>query len=243
MGSMNEATSAPGGGEHPDVRGRAAHLGTLFLLLGAFLPFGVLTPPEVGAQLRVLPQLGLYAPLGDLGEVRENAGPALLDLGRQSSSLAFGLAVEVGARDAGTGVRAGVVYATTSTLPVVGPECPACEARANALVGGAAVVFRPVPPLLVVQPYFLVGGGVVRYGFDDADLREEGWQGVLRNQIRPQLQLGIGAAVDVAAYRPRIELNAHIARFEPGDGPEPGATADGDRQTNLFLTVSLPLGR
>lgn len=217
--------------------GRTLLRGTIFLLAGLFLA----SPAE--GQLRVIPQLGLYAPTSDLGELRDDAGGTLLELGRQSSTLALGLAVELGLETSGLGWRVGASYATASTVPVVGPDCPECAARATLLAAGGAAVIRPLPPMMVAHPYLLVGGGVVRYGFSDEDLREEGWRNVLRNQTRPQLHVGIGTSLSLGAFEPRIELSAHVADFEPGEGPEGTAHADDERQTELFFTIGLPFGR
>lgn len=200
-------------------------------------------PQQAEAQFRFIPSVGSYAPLADLGELRDDAGATLLDLGRRSSTAAIGLAVEVGGAEGAIGLRLGTTWASRSPLPVEGTGCEGCSARSSLLLAGGTLIIRPLPRLLFVQPHFLVGGGSLWYNFDDRELRKAGWDDVLVNQRQRHLQFGVGSTLHLGFVQPQLELNLHVSGYDPGDGPpELSASGKGDRQGSVFLTVGVPLG-
>jgi hypothetical protein len=200
-------------------------------------------PPQAEAQFRFIPSVGSYAPLADLGELRDDTGATLLDLGRSSSTAAIGLAVEVGGAEGAIGLRLGTTWASRSPLPVEGTGCEGCSARSSLLLAGGTLIIRPLPRLLFVQPHFLLGGGSLWYSFDDRELRDGGWEDVLINQRQRHLQFGVGSTLHLGFVRPLVELNVHVSGFDPGDGPqELSSSGKGDRQGSVFLTVGIPLG-
>lgn len=230
---------------HARVSSRRASsvLTSLALTAGLLL----LVAPNLEAQVSVVPQVGIYAPLSDLGELQDDTGETLLDLGRRGSTLAFGALVETG--DPGSsavGVRLGVGFATRSEVPIEGVGCESCAARSSLLTAGAALVLHPFPRFALLRPYLVAGGGVAYYDFDDEELRDEGWQNVLRDQAQGQIHLGLGTHLFLGPLRPRIELGTHISRFEPTDESITplGVTGvgEGDRQANFFLMLGIPFG-
>jgi hypothetical protein len=172
--------------------------------------------------------------------VRED-GENPFETGKKSSILAPGLAVELGGGDRGTSLRAGVGYATASNLPVGGFECAACEARSTLMTANVAAVIRPIPRIVVLQPHFVAGAGVKRYDFDPKPIGDgESWTAVLRDQTRLTGQLGVGAELSLLCLRTRLELSAFLSRFEPGESP--AGSEESDFQTDLFLTLAIPIG-
>jgi hypothetical protein len=220
-----------------------------WILLPAILASGLLSllPDHGEAQLKVVPQVGLYAPVADLGEIRDNAGQTLVELGRRESTLALGVELEWGRSESSLGVRGGVAHATRSEIPIQGVGCADCSARSSLTAVGAALVVRPFPQMALVRPLLLAGGGVLYHDFDDRQLREENWTDVLVNQSQPYLHLGMGTHLFLGPLTPQIEFSARVSGFDPGGGPPsvnpPQFMTSGDRQTNLFLTVGIPLGR
>jgi hypothetical protein len=211
----------------PSIRGLAPVLGLL-----AFPCF----PGAILAQggLRILPQVGLYAPLTDLTAVTDS-GENLFEAGKKSSTVALGLAVEVGS------LRAQMAYATASDVPIGGVGCTNCDARSTLLTATVGVVVRPLPQILFVNPYFVLGAGFKRYDFDPGDLTENGgWSSVLKDQTQFAGQIGAGIELTLLGLAPRIELSAYLSRFEPGEGPE--GTEESDFQTDLFMMLAIPLG-
>ncbi len=200
-------------------------------------------PSKAEAQLRIVPFVGAHAPLSDLGELRDEAGTTLLELGRSASSAAFGVGFEVGGAEGGLGARLGLAYAGQGRVPIRGFGCSDCAARGSLLSAGGGLLLRPLPRYLFVQPHFVIGGGYLWYGFDDDDLRGEGWDQVLVDQRRRYLELGAGTTLHLRVLRPQVELRMKISGFDPGDGPsELSASGSGGRQGNLYLTVAIPLG-
>lgn len=211
------------------------------IVLAAVLLALVLMPHAGEAQFRILPSAGLYMPLADLNEIRDQEGATVMDAGRRSASLALGLGAELGGASSTLGLRVQIGYATNSEVPLVSSECATCELRSTLLTGTGALVVRPLPGAVVVQPYLLVGGGVKRYDFEREDFSEEGFEGVFRNQTQPTLHVGVGTTLYLGMISPQIELSAFISKIEGADGTM--FIAEDERQTDLFLTVAFPLGR
>lgn len=214
----------------------------LVLALSLFLAL-----PALGyAQIKVVPQVGVYAPVSDLGELRDNTGETLLELGRRESTLALGLDLEWAGDESPLGLRGGVAYATQSTIPIDGMGCVDCSARGSLASAGAALLMRPFPRMALIRPYLLGGGGILYYDFDARELEDENWGDILVDQSKPYLHLGIGTQLFLGIFTPQVELSARISGFDPGQGSQAGNGApfltSGDRQTNLFLTVGIPLG-
>ena len=149
--------------------------------------------PSQAQSVRLLPSVGLYVPVSDLGEVTGGGLDGTIELGRTKSTVALGLAGELGSRQRPLGLRLGTTYGTNSEVPIGGVGCTTCSARTSLLVVDLAVTLRPIPRLIVVQPYLLLGGGVRRYDFELRNFSEEGLSGVLRDQTHGQLHLGLGA--------------------------------------------------
>lgn len=199
-------------------------------------------PLDAQTSIRLLPQVGAYAPLSDLGELREN-GQTTLEAGRRASTLAWGLGLEVGPAQERTSLRLHLGYGTDGDIPVGGLDCESCSARSTLLTASAAAVLRPIPRLVLVQPYFLMGAGVKRYDFRVRDMDSDRWEELFRDQVRPMLQAGVGTELSLLGLRTQWELNAFMSRYRMGSSPQ-GASShgDGDLQTDVFLTLSIPLG-
>jgi hypothetical protein len=211
------------------------------IILGVLLLALVLMPRPGEAQFRILPSAGLYMPLSDLNEIRDQEGNTVMDAGRRSSTLALGMGAELGGASSSVGFRVQVLYATNSRVPLISAECPGCELRSTLLTGTGALVVRPLPGAVVVQPYILLGGGVKRYDFDREDFAEEGFDQVFRNQTQPTLHIGAGTTLYLGLISPQIELSAFISGIEGAEGTI--FVSEDERQTDLFLTVAFPLGR
>lgn len=180
-------------------------------------------PSASSGQVRLVPQVGLYAPTTDL----PSPGDAV-EFGKRESSLAFGAALEV------ANFRLGVLHATDGDVPIEGVGCTDC-ARSTVTTATASLVIRPLPRIAVVQPFVLLGAGVKRYDFTVEDLEDEGAQAVLSDENDLTGHLGLGVELGLGGLSLLVELQDLVNRFDP-EG------ADAGFQHDLFLTVGLALG-
>lgn len=193
----------------------------------------LLAPAAADAQLRFIPQVGLYAPATDLPSLDE-----AIEIEKEST-LAFGLAVEFGNADA-TSLRVNVLHATDSEVPVADVGCEEDCARSSLTAATAAVVLRPLPNLILVRPYLLAGAGLKRYDFSRDDLEDEGLRAVLNDQNQLTGHLGVGAEVGLGLVRLTAEVSDLISDFETDDVPE--NEQESKLQHDFFLTLGVVIG-
>lgn len=200
-----------------------------WLLLGALAFLGV--PACLAAQsARLIPWVGLYAPTSDLGSVTGGEGiSGAVDFGEKKSTLALGAALEIGERERMLGFRLGGAYATASDLPVAGLSCVDCV-RSTLLAATADLVFRPLPRLLVIQPYALGGAGLKRYSFDF----DEGVSTLADDQSKVTGHVGVGAQLSLAILDLNVEISDYLSGVDLGQDGEQGQT-----QHDLFFTLGL----
>src|SRR5687768_7995675 len=85
----------------------------------------LLSVQPAAAQLRLIPQVGLYTPYDDLPSPREGAEGF-----KKESTLAFGAALELGTPDA-VSFRLNLLHATDSEVPVTDIGCDRDCARST----------------------------------------------------------------------------------------------------------------
>ncbi|MEX2283116.1 MAG: hypothetical protein WEE89_11595 [Gemmatimonadota bacterium] len=127
------------------------------LLTGAGL---VLAAPNAATTqgITVSPMVGAYVPAGSFRELQAQAGEL-----ERGSTLGLGLNVGLGM------LRASLAYASGATISRDGIDGEEEIGDGSVLVGAADLVIRPLPKLIVVQPYLLGGIGYKKedYSFDD----------------------------------------------------------------------------
>ena len=194
------------------------------LLLGVLL-----LPAPGGSQLRLIPHVGLYAPVTDLGTV--NTAEGIRDVGERESSLAYGVSLELG-EGGFWAIRATGLYGSDAEVPVEGVGCneETCSLRSTVLGLAGSLVLRPLPSTLLIRPYVLAGAGMKRYDFDFrfASPLED-----LLNQERQVTGLlGLGLEWDVGLLAGTVELSDYVS----GD-----VLKDGETQHDFFLTMGIIL--
>lgn len=196
----------------------AASLGILLLALPAT------------AQLRIVPQVGLYASVSDLGTV--DTADGIRDVGEQETSFAYGLTLETGS-DNNYGFRITGLYGSDSEVPVGGIGCSgsACDVRSTLLGVSAGVVLRLLPSAVPFRPYIHGGGGIKRYDFEFA--ADSQLEDAFGDESKATFVLGVGVDWNLAILKGNVELADYISD---------SVLADGDRQHDFFLTVGLILG-
>lgn len=196
------------------------------LLAACLMAFAApLTAQAPGVDLKVNPRVGLYVPLTDLGDVGGAAGTIVSE---QGGNLAFGLGVELGIAALPVGLRANVDYATGSELTSEGMGDQVLERSVFMLAGD--LVFRPLPDLIILQPYFFAGGGVRQYDFTAADATDLG------DITDPMVHVGGGLDLTLGPLALNAEVGDYVSWFETQEG------ADSEMQHDLFVTVGIVIG-
>ena len=202
----------------------------LLLLAGCLA--AVLAPDPARAQGGYLIfQAGYYVPTEDLGPLADAGFGEAVEFGKRERSLAYSLGIELAVSGPLSG-RATLAYGTSGDLAVEEAGCPECEARNNLLNATAALVFRPLPGGVPIQPYLLGGGGVKHYDLESLDVLQ---RAPLRDQTRKTLLLGAGIEVRLGPLRIVTELSDYISPIFGNDDAE-------TTQNDLFLTAGLMLG-
>lgn len=183
------------------------------------LALAVAVPCLASAQVRIVPQVGLWAPLSDLPSAED-----AVEVGERESSLAFGLAAELGS------LRVGILHGTGSEVPVSGVGCTECPTSTVTTLTGAFLL-RP-GSLPVVNPYVLLGAGVRRLDFDREDLEEEQFDAIFSDQNDLAGQVGVGVDLNLPIMDLRVELSDVVSRLTSPDD-------ESEIQHDLFLMLGV----
>ena len=178
-----------------------------------------------GAQaLKVNPRIGLYAPLTDLADAESTAGTIAAE---QSGALALGLGVEFGFLP--LDIRANLDYVTGAEVTVDGVSG---AEESKMLAVSADLMFRPLPRLIVLQPYVFAGVGLRQYEFEPADASVS----QLRDADDATIHLGGGLDLALGTFALNAELGDYISWYAIQDG------ADAKVQHDVFISLGIILG-
>ena len=195
----------------------------------------VLASAPAAAQIRLIPHVGMYQQFSHLPEIRAGAEEI-----KRNASFAFGASLELGQPDK-VSFRANVLHATKSELPLTDEfGCPNdihC-ARSTVSSATATLILRPIPNLILVQPYLIGGGGVKRYDYTLEDLDDEGVRTLLDDQNQLTGHLGLGAEVNLGVLRLVGEVSDLLSSYDSGEN----TSASDELQHDFFITVGLVLG-
>lgn len=201
------------------------------MVLAGCLSTAVAPEPARGQGGFLIFQAGYYVPTRDLGVLTDAGFDRAVEFGERERSFAYSLGLELAVSGPISG-RATLAYATTADLGVEGGMCPECEASNNLLNATAALVFRPLPGGVPLQPYLLGGGGVKHYDLSSLD---ELHRSPLHDQTRRTMLLGAGIEIRLGPMRVVTEVSDYISPV----------FADRDLETtqhDLFWTAGLMLG-
>jgi len=184
--------------------------------------FGIVAP--AGAQaLKVNPRVGVYAPLTNLGDAASTASTIAAD---RSGSFAVGLGVELGFLP--LPIRANLDYVTGAQVDESGVSEPT---DATMLAVSADLMIRPLPRIIIIQPYVFVGAGLRQYNFDPADPNVSD----LKDASDPTIHLGGGADLKLGPLNLNAEVGDYISWYEIQD-------SGSDMQHDLFASIGIILG-
>lgn len=175
-----------------------------------------------GIDLKVNPRIGLYAPMSNLGSGSAAESIAL------NNSLALGLGIELGLVALPFNVRANLDYATGATVTEEG--IGETDQTATVLAVVADLVFRPLPRILVLEPYLFAGGGLKQYAFDAAAASD------FRDASDPTIHLGAGLDFGLGPIALNAELGNYISWYQLTAGDS------ANMQHDIFFTVGFSIG-
>lgn len=207
-------------------------LGTLLLVSTALgLPNSVRAQVP-GIDVQLVPKIGLYSPASDLTEAAEAFEGAREDRG---GSLAVGLGLDLALPFSPVDFRVGFDYVASSEITFEGfaPEESTIDQQMLALA--ADVVLRPLPRLVVVQPYLLAGAGVKRYDFEPADAAAG--LGAFDESVTDfALHGGVGLDIGFGPLAVVAEVSDYVSWFEI-EGAD-----DSEMQHDLFFMAGIRVG-
>ncbi len=188
--------------------------------------------PDTAEGQRIVPSIGMYVPVSDLGAIQGVDGA--IDLGKKEASRAYGLALEWGAGRI-VSLRGNVAYATDSGVPISGVGCATCASRSTMLALTGGVVFRPIR-LLFVEPYVVLGTGLKRYDFSSTDF-ENGFDVVLKDRNERTYVFGVGGELNLGVMSGIIEISDYFSDYDSGLGAGP------ERRHDFIVSIGIGFGR
>lgn len=202
------------------------------------------------ARVRIMPSAGWYAPIQDARLVGSGTGAAWT---RVMPGPAAGLVAEWAPAAAGVTLRGGLRF-VKSDLAVrrhvgdssCGENCYRSEYH-NERVAGTSLLLATAdmvvqgPRLWRVEPYFLLGGGVKRYGIRQQDLSGDVAAAYPKDEVDPTGHLGLGTALRLGRYALVAEAGDYVSTFDPGPSPDPALSRRirGSLQHDLALSLGL----
>ncbi len=193
------------------------------LTAACLLGMAATVSPADAQLLEINPRVGLYAPLTDLGQAESTAGAIVAD---RSGSLALGLGVELGFLP--LPIRANLDYVTGAEVSEEGVSEPT---DATMLAVSADLMIRPLPRIIIIQPYVFAGAGLRQYNFDPSDPDVSG----LRDASDPTVHLGGGADLELGPLHVNAEIGDYISWYEI-------QSDETEMQHDLFVSIGLVLG-
>lgn len=202
------------------------------LLAGAPAPAGAQVP---GLDVSLVPKVGFYMAAADLATAAAAAGEIVDDRG---GSLAVGLGLDFAVPVAPVSFRVGFDYVTSSEFTYQDTAAVESTGEQTMLAIAGDIVLRPIPRLLVLQPYLLAGAGVKRYDFSfeeaagDTDIEDA----FPESQTDFTLHAGLGLDLGLGPIALVAEAGDYISWYEAegGDGSE--------LQNDVFLMAGIRVG-
>lgn len=209
--------------------------GLSLLLLGV----GSAAAQAPGIDIKLNPRIGLYQPLSDLTHADDAAATISSEL---EGSLALGLGVEISSL-LPVGIRFNLDYATGSQVSYDNGFETRDDGETTVLTLVGDLMFRPLPTLLIAQPYFFAGGGIKQYDFEfDEQPSLDSFDPSGLFQDGSDLTVHVGGGLDVGVGP--LALNAEVGDYISWWEIQGAATGENDTeiQHDLFVTIGFAIG-
>lgn len=172
-----------------------------FLVLAAA---AMLAPVAAQAQgISLTPSVGMYIPASDLYQLRDDATQATID---KEGTFALGMNIDFGM------LRGTIAYASGAQINQRGVTNQENIGDGKLLAVAGDVVLRPIPRLLIVQPYVIAGAGFRQenYSYNDS-----GISGAMPADQRDfALHAGLGADISLGRFAVVAEFSDFITKDE-----------------------------
>jgi len=172
-----------------------------FLVLAAA---AMLAPVAAQAQgISLTPSVGMYIPASDLYALRDGATQATID---KEGTFALGMNIDFGM------LRGTVAYASGAQINQRGVTNQENIGDGKLLAVAGDLVLRPIPRLLIVQPYVIAGAGFRQenYSYNDS-----GISGAMPADQRDfALHAGLGADISLGRFAVVAEFSDFITKDE-----------------------------
>lgn len=174
-----------------------------------------------GINLSLFPRVGVYQPLGDLGDLSAQQSASSVKL---AGGPAIGLSAELSLPILPFGVRANLDYALGMGAKIDGGEADDAEHTVLALTVDA--VLRLAPGISPIQPYLLGGIGTRKYDFDESGPED---------QSNAAFHLGAGLGFKLGPLSLVAEVSDYLSQFQ-------FAGADKKLQNDVFIMAGFKIG-
>jgi hypothetical protein len=172
-----------------------------FLVLAAA---AMLAPVAAQAQgISVTPSVGMYIPASDLYQLRDDATQATID---KEGTFALGMNIDFGM------LRGTIAYASGAQINQRGVTNQENIGDGKLLAIAGDLVLRPIPRLIVIQPYLIAGAGFRQenYSYNDS-----GVAGAMPADQRDfALHAGLGADIMLGRFGVVAEFSDFITKDE-----------------------------
>jgi hypothetical protein len=197
---------------------------TLALLAAVLILPGTVAAQVPGIELNFFPRIGRFKPTSELAEFSGSSAEL-------RGSTAFGVSAELGLPLLPVNLRASLDF-VPGTDAVLNDDA-VFEGDNQLLIITGDLVFRLAPPLLPVQPYLLVGGGLKKYDFDNfatALVTFEDTKDLTGH-------LGAGISLKLGPIGVSAEVSDYVSWFKVEDGG-----SGSKMQNDLFTMVGVRIG-
>ena len=190
---------------------------TAMLVLGWLALAGSAAAQIPAIDLSIGPRAGYFLPLGIIAKDAADRETTL------STGLGIGATIEVDLPASPIDLRATVDATFGRALEL--NEIEINGTNVDLLVLAADLVFRPLPRLVVAQPYLLAGAGIKRYSSDNTFDDTTDFTG----------HLGAGADMNLGRVTVLVEVSDYISGFQATQGD------DTRLQNDVFVMVGFQL--
>lgn len=175
---------------------------------GAVLLLAVTSGGGVAQGITVSPLLGAYTQANSVDQLRGNVNTMSIE---RQSALALGANLEVGF------FRASLNYVSGATMRQSGNDWPQITGDVGTgriLMGAADAVFRPIPRLVVLQPYALAGIGFKNFSYDPTQ-NVRSALGEVKDHSTAAFHAGLGADVMFGGVGIVGEVTDYMSQGQP----------------------------